>query len=60
MKEERVTPKISEELTEELKRYMDADLEVWVEGWNPEHIAFRYFNVMQEYKIKHDVSVENL
>lgn len=39
---------------------MDADLEVWVEGWNPEHIAFRYFNVMQEYKIKHDVSVVNL
>ena len=33
------------------------DVETWVDGWKPESIAFRYFNMLQMYKTKMDVSL---
>ena len=42
---------------EELNSYLIADLDSWTEGWKPENLAFRYFNVAQEYKTKYDVSI---
>ena len=35
---------------------MTADIDSWVEGWKPESLAFRYFNITQEYKIKYEVN----
>lgn len=54
-KEEKINPLIPMALNEELRKYWEQDLEVWNDGWSPDHIAFRYFNIRQEYLQKNDV-----
>eukprot|EP00347_Sterkiella_histriomuscorum_P010153 403377401 len=51
-KEERLGPKLSEEVKLELEAIMREDQYEWKEGWDPNSLAFRYFNIIQEYKIK--------
>lgn len=45
-KDEKLTPKISEELKMELDMYQREDFTEWKEGWNPECLAFKYYNVL--------------
>ena len=55
-KEEKINPLIPMTLNEEMRKYWEQDLEVWNEGWSPDHISFRYFNIRQEYLQKNDVN----
>ena len=31
---------------------------MWVEGWKPECIAFRYYNILQMFKSRHEVPLK--
>lgn len=44
-------------LKEELKKYWEQDLEMWNDGWTHDDIAFRYYNILQEYLLKNDVRI---
>lgn len=39
-----------------MESYEQEDVDAWVEGWKPESLAFRYFNILQLYKAKMNVS----
>ena len=56
-KEERLAPAIQEELAAEINAFNNLNLEnnLWVEGWKPDLIAFKYFNIMQMFRAKHNV-----
>lgn len=36
---------------------MTLDQNQWAEGWRPESLAFRYFNVLQMFRIKNQVRI---
>lgn len=57
-KDEKVGPRLTEELKQELDSIQREDLNEWKEGWDPDCLAFRYFNVFQEYKIKYDAFIK--
>ena len=54
-KEEKVLPAIPKSLESEISKYESMTLEdnQWVEGWKPESLAFRYFNILQLFKTKY-------
>ncbi|CDW85517.1 UNKNOWN [Stylonychia lemnae] len=56
--EEKVNPQITDELKIEINDIEDEDLEKWKENWDPDHIAFRYFNVLQEYRIRQEAYIK--
>ncbi len=57
--EEKLAPGIQEELAAEIKAFNNLNLEnnLWVEGWKPDLIAFKYFNIMQMFRAKHNVRI---
>ncbi len=59
-KEEKIQARINEEIQMELSKVDAQNLEqnLWVEGWRPECLAFRYFNILQMYKTKYQNSLE--
>ena len=59
-KEERVQARITEGIQIELSMVDSStvDQNQWVEGWRPECLAFRYFNILQMYKAKYNKALE--
>lgn len=53
-KEEKLGPNLTEDLKYELNKIQSEDVNEWREGWDPDSLAFRYFNVFQEYKFKYE------
>jgi len=58
-KEERLQARVNETIQVELTMIesMSFKENQWVEGWKPESLAFRYFNILQMYRIKYEVAL---